>query len=247
MSLILRRSGFVSRHKCLELAVCSGTNIPSAGYIFSMVFHHLPFWFVAASWDCERNITYAYLHCTSESSEESIPRIKRFITQMASYALHPLLLPVLIMDLETNLTLREDGRWTREINEIEKETRQRPYDSEAVDPLNLNLSSIMQRLNGCSVFLSLIEQESEVMLLHLNQVHEILDVQLTSLILGNPSRTLTKHVEFLINSRKNLLLRLQNLQRRSQTQLAFVCPSHKNFLLMILIMRGADIQFTEAR
>ena len=137
--------------------------------------------------------------------------------------LHPLLLPVLVINLETNLALRDDERWTREINEIGNETRQRPCDSEVVDPLNLDLSSIMQRLNGCSVFLSLIERESETVLLYLNQVHDILDVQLMSLILSNPSRTLTKHVEFLINPRKTLLLRLQNLQQRSQTQLAFVC------------------------
>ena len=107
---------------------------------------------------------------------------------------------------------------------IENETGRRLYDSEVVDPLNLDLSSIMQRLNGCSVFLSLIERESETVLLYLNQVHDILDVQLMSLILGNPCRTLTKYVEFLIISRKNLLLRLQNPQRQSQTQLAFVRP-----------------------
>ena len=109
---------------------------------------------------------------------------------------------------------------------IENETGRRLYDSEVVDPLNLDLSSVMQRLNGCSVFLSLIERESEIVLLYLNQVHDILDVQLMSLILGNPCRilTLTKHVEILINSRKNLLLWLQNPQRQSQTQLAFVCP-----------------------
>jgi hypothetical protein len=124
MGLILRRSGFASRHKGVELAICSGTNIPSAGYVFSTMFHYCPFWCVAASWDCERNITYAYLHCTSESSEEFIPRIKRFITRMVLYALHPLLLLVLTMDLETNLTLRDDERWTREIHEIETETRQ---------------------------------------------------------------------------------------------------------------------------
>ena len=42
---------------------------------------------------------------------------------MVLYALHPLLLLVLTMDLETNLTLRDDERWTREIHEIETETR----------------------------------------------------------------------------------------------------------------------------
>lgn len=101
-----------------------------------------------------------------------------------------------------------------------------PYDSEAVDLLNLDLSLIMQRLKGCNAFLSLIELQSKAVLLHLNQVHDILDLQLMPVILGNPSRTLTKHVEFLINSPKNLLL---PLQRRSQTQL-YVLDTRTFFL-----------------
>ena len=153
MGLILKRSDFVSRNKSAELAVFSGTNIPFAGYIFSTMFHHCPFW--------HPRIRREILHtptCTALQNQMKNP----FPLSNASSPgwlriLHPLLLPVLIMDLETNLALRDDGRWTREINEIEDETGRRLYDSEVVNPLNLDLSSIMQRLNGCSVFLSLIE------------------------------------------------------------------------------------------
>jgi len=146
-----------------------------------------------------------------------------------------MLLPVLIMDLETNLTLRDDERWTSEINRVENETRQRPDDTETVDPLDLDLPSIVQRLNGCSVFLSLIERESEAVLLHLDQARRVIldlqsDLQSTSPKLGEAARTLIRHVDFLIDSRKSLFLRLQNLQRRSQTQLAFVCTCLKDFL-----------------
>jgi len=149
--------------------------------------------------------------------------------------MHPMLLPVLIMDLETNLTLRDDERWTSEINRVENETRQRPDDTETVDPLDLDLPSIVQRLNGCSVFLSLIERESEAVLLHLDQARRVIldlqsDLQSTSPKLGEAARTLIRHVDFLIDSRKSLFLRLQNLQRRSQTQLAFVCTCLKDFL-----------------
>lgn len=211
-------------------------------YVYSTLFHHSPFWCVAASWDPETNTTYAVLHCASNPDEESIPRIKRFLTKMAPLAMHPMLLPVLIMDLETNLTLRDDERWTGEINDIESETRQRPYAVENVDPVDLDLGSIVQRLNGCSVFLSLIERESEAVLLHLDQARTaISELQSTSPRLGESTRILTRHVEFLIHSRKTLFMRLQNLQRRSQTQLAFVCSRHTDIFLMGLITHGIDI------
>jgi hypothetical protein len=116
------------------------------------------------------------------------------------------------------------------MDQIESETRQRPNDSKTIDPLDLDLPSIIQRLNGCSFFLSLIERESEAVLLHLRQAHEaILDLQTKSPRLGEVTHTLVRHVDFLIDSRKNLFLRLQNLQRRSQMQLAFVCSCPQGF------------------
>lgn len=192
------------------------------------MFHHCPFWGLAAFWDSEKNVTCAFLHCVSESDRESIPRLKRFLTKSAPLAKHPLLLPILIMDMETNLTLGDDERWTTDINKVEQETRQTPNASKTVDPLDLDLPSIVQRLNGASVFLSLIERESEAVLLHLDQARKMIsDLHSTSPNLRQASKILMRHIEFLVNSRKNLLFRLQNLQRRSQTQLAFVCSNGK--------------------
>jgi hypothetical protein len=144
--------------------------------------------------------------------------------------MHPLLLPILIIDLETTLTLNDDEGWTSEINDIEEETNQNPnIAAESVETLDLDLPSIVQRLNGCSVFLSLIERESEAVLLHLEQVRSMIS-ELQSMLprLRQSSNRLIRHVDFLTNSRKNLLFRLQNLQRRSQTQLAFVCSHSGN-------------------
>ena len=192
------------------------------------MFHHCPFWGLAASWDSEKNVTYAFLHCVSEPDRESIPRLKRFITKSAPLTMHPLLLPILIMDMETNLTLEDDKRWTTDINKVEQETRQTPNVSKPVDPLDLDLPSIVQQMNGASVFLSLIERESEAVLLHLDQARKMIsDLHSTSPRLRQASKILMRQIEFLVNSRKNLLFRLQNLQRRSQTQLAFVCSNGK--------------------
>ena len=190
------------------------------GYIFSTMFNHYPLWYLAASWDPKNNITYAFLHCKRPPDHaNSIPRFKRFLTQMAIRPTHPMLLPVLVIDLETNLTLQDDEYWTEEIRKIESETR---GGSRTTDPLDLDLHSIVQRLNGGSIFLSKIERESEAVLLQLEQMHsKILDMQSHSLCLKELTPSLIRQIDFLVNSRKNLLLRLQNLQRRSQIQLAF--------------------------
>jgi hypothetical protein len=199
------------------------------------MFHHCPFWCVAAFWDSEKSITYAFLHCTSEPDRESIPRIKRFLAKLIQLAMHPMLLPILIMELETDLTLGDDEGWTAEIKKIENETRQEPNAAKTVDPLGLDLPSIVQRLNACSVFLSLIERESEAVLLHLDQARKLIsDLQSISPSLRQSSNMLIRHIDFLINSRKSLFLRLQNLQRRSQTQLAFVCSCRKEFPYFLL-------------
>jgi hypothetical protein len=176
-----------------------------------------------------------------------MPRLKHFLTENILQAIHPMLLPILIMDLETTSTLNDDEYWTGLMQEVESETRQRAKDSEIVDPFDLDLPSIVQRLNGCSYFLSLIERESEAVLLHLRQTRDaISDLQIKSPSFETETRTLTRHVDFLIESRKNLFLRLQNLQRRSQIQLAFVClHSKKSFPPETNSVR-ADIQFPGA-
>jgi hypothetical protein len=210
------------------------------------MFHHCPFWALAAAWHPEKNITYAFLHCTSDTERESIPRLKRFITKTTPQYMHPILLPIIIMDLETALTLNDDEAWTSEINDIEEETRQKPNSvPKTLNPHELDLSSIIQRMNGCSVFLSLIERESEAVLLHLEQARRmILELQSMSAALRQPTKGLLSHIDFLVNSRKNLFIRPQNLQRRSQTQLAFVCVQNNIRAQLLLDYGMANFLFT---
>jgi hypothetical protein len=142
------------------------------------------------------NITYAFLHCTSEPDRESIPRIKRFLTKLIPLAMHPMLLQILIMDLETDLTLGDDEGWMTEIKKVENGTRQKPNAAKSLDLLDLDLPSIVQRLNGCSVFLSLNERESETVLLHLDQARRVIsDLELTSPTLRQSSNMLIRHIE----------------------------------------------------
>jgi len=193
------------------------------GYIFSTMFHHEPLWYVAASWDPEANTTYAFMHCTADPEWGYISAIKQALAEMPPRGTLPMLLPILIMDLETNGTLGDDEEWTETIRDIENQTKQRPRETDTVDVQSLDLPSIVQRLNGASIFLSLIEKESEIVLLQLAQVRQALsDFEVKHLGVAEPSRSLMHQVDFLVVSRKSLFVRLQNLQRRCQTQLAFV-------------------------
>lgn len=122
------------------------------------------------------------------------------------------------------------------IQDIEEQTKQSPLEFKAFNQRDLDFPSIVQKLNGCSVFLSLVERESEAVLLHLDLARRTtLNLHATPVREEEVNRKLIKHIDFVVESRKNLLLRLQNVQRRSQTQLAFVCAIPKLCFIVVLI------------
>jgi hypothetical protein len=171
-----------------------------------------------ASWDPETNITYAYLHCRAPTAFRCIPLCKEFLKATAKSSLHPLLLPVLVMDLETDSTLLDDMQWAGEITDIESKTQR-----EGLEALELDLPAVVQRLNEASVFLSKIERECDAVLFHLEKAQKMIkDVTNLSSAMATPGEVLMRHTTFLVDSRKNLFMRLQNLQRRSQTRLTLV-------------------------
>jgi hypothetical protein len=173
---------------------------------------------MAASWDPKTNTTYAYLHCRADPEEGSIDRIKRFLYEMAPTALHPILLPILVMDLETDLTLRDDSILHSDVLNIETKTS-----GGIVDILELDLPSMVENLNATSVFISKIERDCESALLHLEKAKTMIsEITVLCSLITKPSNTLRRHVDFLIDSRKDVFCRLQNLQRRTQTRLALV-------------------------
>lgn len=211
------------------------------------MFNHNPLLFLAVSWDPRTNNTYAFLHCVADSHREYLSRIKRFVSANPQLATNPVLLPLLIMDLETDSTLADEEGWVSELKQIESETKQSSVHTEAFDPVDLDLTSIVQKLNGCIGFVTKIERESEAVLLHLHQAHEaISDLQTVSPRLEEVSRVLMKYVDFQIESRKNLFLRLQNLRRRSQLQLDFVrCPSQISYFVELIY--PVDLQHSSSR
>jgi len=112
----------------------------------------------------------------------------------------------------------DDVHWTNEVKDIESETREG-----SLSVLELDVSAIVQRLNAASVCLSKIQRDCEAALFHLEKAQKMIrDVRDISPSLANSSDALMKHVTFLVDSRKDVFMRLQNLQRRSQTRLTLV-------------------------
>jgi hypothetical protein len=174
------------------------------GYIFSTMFHHQPFWLMAASYDPETKVTCAFLHCTADPDEKCIERITKYIKRMASLAPEPLLLPILIIDLETNLTMRDDQQYTQLLGDI-------THTDEIARLVPAKLSEISAQLKGAAIFLSLIEREGHSVMTQLQDIQTELQ---PSWYRRDTPQQLLVHLKFLISSRKNLSLRINGLQKR---------------------------------
>lgn len=149
--------------------------------------------------------------------------------------LHPLLLPIIIADLETNLTLRDCEEWKGELDHLEQVTEKHvlceqissssPADGEKMDPVTL-----MQKLNACSVFIRIIERECDGVLEQLPRIQYAIGE--VGCWWGHArfanaetkvERKLRAHVEFLLSSRRLTRIRLDEIQKGTKTQLDVVC------------------------
>ena len=120
--------------------------------------------------------------------------------------------------METDAALNSHVYWTGEVKDIESETREG-----SLSVLELDVSTIVQRLNATSVVLSKIERNCESALFHLEKAQKMIrDVRGISPSSASSSDTLMKRVTFLMDSKKDIFTRLQNLRRRSQTRLTLV-------------------------
>jgi hypothetical protein len=206
-------------------------------YIFATRFHFLPFWSMAASYNPATKTTNALLHCEFSEGFDSIGRFKQYVKSMASQ-MHPIMLPVMVSDMDTSLALGTFANAGSSLRKIEAETGQNALitdrENETVsvdDPLSLDLSSLVNRLSRCSSDVRVSEKDSEVVLEHLRLIRSTID-EVTGGAppfssdayehLQSSSRQLRRHVDYLINSRKILLLRFQEVQLGAQTQLSVV-------------------------
>ena len=203
----------------------------SAGYIFSTLFRHSPFWSAAGSYNPASKTTHVLLDCKASASAKSIERLKSYLKSMAVLAMHPLALPLLIIDLETTLTMVDCQQWLTELQKLERETGQRPHGTmeyRPVDPLEIDFPKVVKELNACSVFVRLIERESECVLEQLRVMRITIDeleaqqIPQPCLQMQNAAKRLRRQVDFLTTSRTSLLIRLREIQRGAQTQLNFV-------------------------
>ena len=152
--------------------------------------------------------------------------------------MHPLMLPVMIVDMDTSLALGTFANAGSSLRKIEAETGQNALitgaGNESVlvdDPLALDLLSLVNRLSRCSSDVRVSEKDSEVVLEHLKLIRSTIDEVASGVPpfssevyehLLSSSIQVRRHVDYLISSRKILLLRFQEVQIGAQTQLSVV-------------------------
>jgi len=152
--------------------------------------------------------------------------------------MHPLMLPVMIIDMDTTLVLGTFANAGSMLRVVEAQTGQNALITDQEnklvsvdDPLALDLLSLVNKLSRCSSDVRVSEKDSEVVLEHLQLIRREID-ELTSGALAvltnaneylqSSSKGLRRHVDYLISSRKILLLRFQEVQLGAQTQLSVV-------------------------
>ena len=226
-----------------------------SAYIFATRFHFLPFWSMAVSYDPVTKTTNALLHCEYCAGFDSIGRFKRYVKSMAGH-MHPMMLPVMIIDMDTSLALGTFANAGSRLRKIEAETGQNALMSgletksvSSGDPLALDLLSLVNRLSRCSADVRVSEKDSEVVLEHLRLILRDINEMASGAPpfsanayehLQSSSIQLRRHVDYLISSRKILLLRFQEVQLGSQTQLSVVrisqVPSFKGYNRAVVAM-----------
>jgi hypothetical protein len=145
---------------------------------------------------------------------------------MAVLAMHPPALPLRITDLETTLTMVVCQQWLTELQNLEQETGQRPQGTieyRPVDPLKVDFPRVVKELTRCSVFIRLLERESECVPEQLRVTRITIDELEGQQILQprvqmqNAAKGLRWEVDFLAMSRTSLLIRLREIQQGAQT------------------------------
>jgi hypothetical protein len=125
----------------------------------------VPYWSIAASYDPETNVTYAYLRHTPEpyygnGLELIVPHLKR----IASSLMHPLIIPTLVADMHTNINATDHVNLQGRLKSIEAKFANNVFGKEGaiiVDSLQLDLPRIVGDLLYYNVHFAFVWQHAE--------------------------------------------------------------------------------------
>jgi hypothetical protein len=120
---------------------------------------------MAASYDPETNVTYAYLRHTPEpyygnGLELIVPHLKR----IASSLMHPLIIPTLVADLHANMNVTDHNTLHGRLQTIEAKFANNVIGKEGpviVDSLQLDLPTLVGELLYCNVHFAFVWQHAE--------------------------------------------------------------------------------------
>jgi hypothetical protein len=195
-------------------------------FLFSTFYSWLPHWNVAASYDPESRITYAYIQ-QIDTGPSNMDYFIRYLKAAENAVLHPLLLPILISDLRTSsvmLPVKELGVGLTEIES--KLTGSGLTTMRVMNPLDLDLPSISADLLTCSAKANDRARNVEFFLTVLERIGKALDTFTFNASKQGVLHTamLRQHVEYLVISNQSMILRLKHMQTVTQTSLSGVRP-----------------------
>ena len=181
---------------------------------------------LGVTYDTKANITQGLVHGPLVGWE--VNRLVTVIQDMAQFAAHPLLVPILAAEVATELSEVGIDGCDHVMMKMEYETGQHPYFQDQKDPLKIDFVPVTRKLNSNSTEVGILEMRVESLLLLFNDLDKTIDLmqdlvpasQLSRFVAE--SQTLHEHIQYLRSADDNLLLRVHHIQRKAQTQLAVV-------------------------
>lgn len=120
--------------------------------IFKLPFYRDKFYQISVSYDLESHTTYGII-LAQNSPEALAPLLTRLELHQSNLALssHPLLLPILAIELEMERISGRVHDWDKRLNELEETMGQHEYvDRPSGNPLEMNFTTATRKLNHIS-------------------------------------------------------------------------------------------------
>ena len=190
---------------------------------------------MAVTYDTVSNTVRGLLHGVEEGWQAD-----RFLTmnsEMAKYAAHPLMIPLLAATLMIEQNEASIEASDRIIMGLEYETGQHPYSQHQKDPLTIDFVPVTRRLNNNGTEAGIYEMRTEQLLLlfdDLDKANDDLGQTVAALQTKQNkerSQTMRELTQYLRSQNQNLLPLVKHVQRKAQMQLSvasiFTGPTHR--------------------
>jgi len=220
------------------------------GFVFKLGIFQPGYYHLALSYSAHNNLTYALILCkTKLNSVPTDTTILQNLHTHTSFTTHPLLLPLIIVDLCIASSATRIESVDYQLDELEETTGQHEWvNRPRGDPMELDFVSVTRKLNFISGTLGGESMRVKGTLLTLEKIVEEIDLLVLSGSgdsgagnLKGQGKVLKEMVAYYSNKCQNLSLRAEFEEKRVQTQIAVVCSLILQSSLIFKIKNLTDI------